>query len=337
MRSKFLLIILLISCFVFVAAPRADTVQALGTFYIRADGSVDPPTPLIQRNGDVYTLTGNINSSSSGIVIERNNTILEGNGYTLQGTGRGNGIQLTSRTNVTVQNLQIKAFDSGISFGFSSNNSISRNTIKNNFYGIALTSSSNYNSIDGNNATTNDFCGIFLGSSSSYGSVYGNNVTANNGYGILLDSSSYNTVSGNNVANNYDGIWLGASSNNSIFGNNIIANNRGVHLMVSPHNEFYHNNFINNTQQVSSQNLTNAWDDGSMGNYWSDYQTKYPTATPVGNIWDTPYVIDANNTDHYPLVNQYVIPEFPSFLIVPLFMPTTLLTMVLYRKKHKTD
>jgi hypothetical protein len=110
-----------------------------------------------------------------------------------------------------------------------------------------------------------------------------------------------------------------------------------VHLMVSPHNEFYHNNFINNTQQVSSQNLTNAWDDGSMGNYWSDYQTKYPTATPVGNIWDTPYVIDANNTDHYPLVNQYVIPEFPSFLIVPLFMPTTLLTMVLYRKKHKTD
>jgi hypothetical protein len=32
-----------------------------------------------------------------------------------------------------------------------------------------------------------------------------------------------------------------------------------------------------------------------------------------------------------------VIPEFPTFLVVPLFMSTTLLAMVFYRRKHKAD
>ena len=35
-------------------------VKASGTIYIRADGSIDPPTAPIQRDGDVYTFTNNI-------------------------------------------------------------------------------------------------------------------------------------------------------------------------------------------------------------------------------------------------------------------------------------
>jgi hypothetical protein len=61
--------------------------------------------------------------------------------------------------------------------------------------------------------------------------------------------------------------------------------------------------------QVQSDGSPNIWDDGypSGGNYWSDYSTKYPSATEVDNsgIWNTPYVIDANNTDHYPLMRLY--------------------------------
>jgi hypothetical protein len=53
-------------------------------------------------------------------------------------------------------------------------------------------------------------------------------------------------------------------------------------------------------------NSTNTWDDGypSGGNYWSNYQTTYPNAAEKGSsgIWNTPYVIDANNTDRYPLM-----------------------------------
>ena len=43
-------------------------------------------------------------------------------------------------------------------------------------------------------------------------------------------------------------------------------------------------------------------------------------------MWDAPYEIDADNIDHYPIV-----PEFPSFLILPLFMIATLLAVIVYR------
>ena len=37
-------------------------VKASGTIYIRADGSIDPPTAPIQRVGDYYTLTGDMHA-----------------------------------------------------------------------------------------------------------------------------------------------------------------------------------------------------------------------------------------------------------------------------------
>lgn len=62
------------------------SVKAGGTIYIKADGSVYPPEAeaLIHRDGDVYTFIADINDS---IVVERDNIIIDGAGYTLQGTG----------------------------------------------------------------------------------------------------------------------------------------------------------------------------------------------------------------------------------------------------------
>jgi hypothetical protein len=82
----------------------------------------------------------------------------------------------------------------------------------------------------------------------------------------------------------------------------------------------------------------NTWDDGTEGNYWCSpqvFQLEHPDAKPIGNIWDTPYEIDANNTDNYPLVNQYVIPEFPIFFILPLFMLAISLAVIVYTRKNK--
>jgi hypothetical protein len=69
-------------------------------------------------------------------------------------------------------------------------------------------------------------------------------------------------------------------------------------------NSIYHNNFVDNGQQFYSYNATNDWDDGypSGGNYWSDYNG---TDANHDGIGDTPYVIDANNIDHYPLVGMF--------------------------------
>jgi hypothetical protein len=47
----------------------------------------------------------------------------------------------------------------------------------------------------------------------------------------------------------------------------------------------------------------NVWDNGTVGNYWSDYQTKYPEAEEIDNsgIENIPYVVYTGNIDHYPL------------------------------------
>jgi parallel beta-helix repeat protein len=190
-----------------------------------------------------------------------------------------------------------------------------RNMMITNFSdGIQLASSSN-NTLSGNNVANNEF-GIYLDSSSDNNTISNNNITANSQSGIVLDTSSnYNTLSGNNITANIGaGIWLYSSSKNTI----------------------YHNNFNNNTNQVYSYDSTNVWDNGSVGNYWSDYLTRYPNAAQVDSsgVWNAPYVIDANNTDYYPLVGPIgVIPEFQSFLILPLMMMATLLAVIIYKKK----
>jgi nitrous oxidase accessory protein NosD len=105
-------------------------------------------------------------------------------------------------------------------------------------------------------------------------------------------------------------------------------------LDSSSNNTFYHNSFINNTQHVHIETAghANSWDNGypSGGNYWSDYNG---TEANHDGIGDTPYVIDANNIDNYPLMTQYVIPEYPSIQTTMFFILLTLLTVIIYKKK----
>jgi len=189
-------------------------VKASGTIYIRADGSVDPPTAPIQRNGDVYTFTANI---YDGIVVQRSNIIIDGNGYTLQGWG--DGFTLAGINNTTIKNTNINRFYTGIKLDSSSKNSISGNNITNNWgYGILLQYSSNFNSISANNIT-NNWEGILLDESSN-NSISRNNITNHTDYGIFLVRSSNNDISGNRItANNQGGIYCGASNFNSMVGN----------------------------------------------------------------------------------------------------------------------
>jgi parallel beta-helix repeat protein len=116
------------------------------------------------------------------------------------------------------------------------------------------------------------------------------------------------------ATNNKEGIWLAHSSeHNSIKGNTITSNSyEGILLDSSSDNSICHNNFVNNTHQVYyiAAPVANFWDDGypSGGNYWSDYVARYPNAIEIDalGIWNVPYVIDANNTDHYPFTKLYI-------------------------------
>jgi len=359
MSGKFVYLAVLVIVFMGVSglAINVQDVEASGTIYIRADGSVEG-TDKILRSGDIYTFADNINDS---IVVEKDDIVIDGAGYTVQGTGAwgSSGIYLWDRSNVTIKNMEIKGFDDGIYLGLhsgyntvsgntliendydgiylygSSNNIISGNTITNNndhgiyfrwssnniIYGNTITNNddgiyfyslSNNNSISGNIITNNNDCGIyFYPYENNNNSFFGNTVT-NNSRGIFLSSSSNNTIiSGNTIRNNEDAICL-PSYNNSVLGNTITNNGRGISILYSSNNVIYNNNFVDNTQQVydyswdnpNYPSSVNVWDfDYPLGgNYWSNYTDVDSDHDGIG---DSEHVIDANNSDHHPLMGMF--------------------------------
>jgi len=308
--------------------------KASGTIYIRADGSVEPLTaPISNLNNVIFTFTDNI---SDPIVIERDNIVVDGDGHAIQGIGTGTGIDLSYRSNVTLKNLVITQFDFGIYLNHSASCAIVGNIMmENNFEAIRLYESLN-NNITSNDITATDYDGIVLYGSSD-NKIDENNLTDNYD-GIRLYESSKNDITENIVTNNYYGIFLAFSSDNSIFHNNVTTNdgngvsltwssseNRivenhieanewcGIYLNASSNNMVCHNSFVDNAQQISVNDSASLLDDGypSGGNYWSNYTGvdvkcgSYQNETGSDGVGDTPYIIDANNTDHYPLMGMF--------------------------------
>ena len=94
----------------FVSFPQIQVVKAQSnTIYIRADGIVEG-THKIQREGNVYTLLGNITlerlPDGDGIYVEKDNIVLDGAGFTIHSDTRG--IVLSERNNVTVKNVKME-------------------------------------------------------------------------------------------------------------------------------------------------------------------------------------------------------------------------------------
>ena len=343
--SGIMLTVLLIG--MLTSAFNIQPVKASGTIYIRADGSIDPPTaPISTTDNIVYTFADNISDS---IVVERDNIVVDGAGYTVQGGGTGAGIDLSYRNNVSVKNVKVAGFATGIYLYHSNGNFLSRNNISENVLAMILYSSAG-NTLSNNSITETIDCCIIL-THSSYNNIVSGNVVANSGgdainlykstsnlvygnvifncsFGIYLREedqrniisnntiigcgtyglgvvyrSSNNTLSGNSIINNAEGVFLGGAWDNVIFGNSIVNNSYGIYFGENVYdNRFYHNNLIDNSLQAYIfEPQINIWDDGypSGGNYWSDYTGVDSDGDGIG---DTPYVIDANNTDPYPLM-----------------------------------
>jgi parallel beta-helix repeat protein len=283
--------------------------MASGTICIKADGSVDPPTaPISSLDNITYTFTDDISDS---IVVERNNIIIDGDGHTLQGSGSGNGFYLNSTNNVIIKRTNIEDFEIGILLEFAFGSGIFENTMTNNSHsGIFLIASEN-NSISGN-IVTNNWIGVGFEIEVNHNSIVGNKITNNGADGIFInDQSNYNIVIENYVADNAGGIYIGP--------------------LPCSGNLIFHNNFIDNVNHqaivTSTEPSINTWDDGypSGGNYWSDYTSRYPSAQEIDSsgIWDTPYNIDEDNQDNYPLIEPWGPPPSGITAIVD-FNPNTL-------------
>jgi len=127
------------------------------------------------------------------------------------------------------------------------------------------------------------------------------------GGGIYITDSNRNNIINNTITNTQYGINLRNSTDNTIIGNTIIENDVGIQFLdnYSNNSTIYHNNFTDNGWQVNSfAPSNNTWDNGypSGGNYWSNYTGVDSDQDGIG---DTSHVIDANNTDNYPLMGMF--------------------------------
>jgi len=301
--------------------------------------------PLIRRYGSIR----NLNTSRAYLTIQSainapetldGHTIFVEEGTYYENVVINKSISLIGENNVTTTiDGNITATVVAVTAG---NVTVSQFTIRNGadrYAGISL--SSNGNNVN-DNIIWNNSCGIRLEHYSAYNIIAGNSIMDNlngisgelwsdtriirntlkdNLLGIWIGPySNRNTIAFNIIRNHWsEGISMWQSSHNIIIGNNITDNNQGGHwsgivVGFSSYNQFFHNNIANKGKQIDVQGeVANTWDNGypAGGNYWSDYEERYPNATEIdgSGIWDTPYIIDENNQDNYPLMSPWGLVE----------------------------
>jgi len=277
----------------------AQWVRVSGNIYITTYGVFPPTAPISTVDNITYTLTGDINDS---IVVQGDNIILDGNGFTVDGANNSgkHGIDVTDCDNVTVKNLKVTRWDYGIwvdSSSFPSNNTILNNSVTEcNWMAITMKQSTQ-STISGNNLTDNNY-GIWVQNSFSDTVSY-NTITGSTSCALYVDHYAHHNVFTGNVLKGKDivDLYIAPYSHDNTITENTI--NNVLYINSSPNNTFWNNSIGHVTNY---EGYANIWDNGEEGNYYSEYVMNYPNASEIdaSSIWNTPYIIDANNQDKHP-------------------------------------
>ena len=186
-------------------------------------------------------------TTSQILIIGADNIVIDCTNHKLTGNTANVGIDLSSRTNVTIKNCIINNTNYGIYLWSSSNNNLTNNTAYNNSNGIRLESNSNYNNLTNNTAYNNSNAGIRIEYSNTTTII--NNSFYNNKYdGIFLVYANNNTLNNNTAYNNSEGIYLFESSNNTLTNNTAYNSTYGILIQQSSNN----NTLTNNTAYNNS-------------------------------------------------------------------------------------
>jgi Periplasmic copper-binding protein (NosD) len=179
-----------------------------------------------------------------------------------------------------------------------SNNTIMQNRITGSIRGIEIEGSfnlisdnriesllpMNLNKASSNTITKNNI----TGPSSSY-SLPEQNSTGNEGITLLVDCSN-NLISQNNLTGFInEAIRMVFGSNNTVYANYMANNQIAIELDEAVNNTFYGNTFKADSLKIAVYTKNdNFWDNGTMGNYWDNYNGTDINGDGIG---DSPYTI----------------------------------------------
>ena len=284
-------------------------------------------------------------------------------------SAHGNGIQVISN----VMDIYPTGVELVGSFGTIENNTVtssmgayisvsgSNNSISGNIVSNYIELKGSFNLVKGNsvgrinletadsNTISKNYCSLLDLRGCSYNNVFGNITEGSGLWGILMGEGHDNIFHGNNITN----LEYGSGRYGVALGGN--------RYVLSENNTFYHNNFINNSRGVGwnwdLNGTKNSWDTGKEGNYWDDERTSAThrawndynvTDDNKDGINDTPYVINDDNVDRYPLMFPFdiendtvVLPpqeHFPTLLVAAVSVAIAALVaagILVYFRKRK--
>ncbi len=239
------------------------------------------------------------------------------------------GIQMAFVNDVAIVDTNVSESTFGIQFVYSSDLTLESNDVWNHGIGILVWYSSH--AIIANNSVKTDRPESFQWGQgvypfrSSHIVISGNEISRS-GEAIYVQRSGNVTILHNELHwNGGEGVRSWVSENVTVERNNISNNGLGIRLFYSDRYRIFHNNIVNNAIQARDDEADNLWDDDypSGGNYWSDYTGVDNCSGPnqdvcpdPDGIGDTPYVIDADSQDRYPLMYPIgtVFPRPPRIL-----------------------
>jgi len=146
----------------------------------------------------------------------------------------------------------------------------------------------------------------------SYNSIFQNQLTQGI-MGVFLAGSPWNSLQLNTFEYILSyGLWLYLAANNNTITNNTFRNcsNYALYIPSTPgfseSNAIYYNYFYNNnvpSKQTLDDGNFNQWDNGALGNYWSDYSGIDKNDNGIG---DTAMSISGAivNQDYFPIWND---------------------------------
>lgn len=291
--KKFALVLLLTFFCVLVSIPYFPVLEANPTsmihpmpepaFIIRTDGSIEPSTAPLRRDDDIYTLTDNIVGHT--IIVERNNIVLDGGGYSLKGNGFSSdnsygqehlnaGLFLMNRQGVTVRNMKISGFYDAVYLfsylgGSSDGNHLENNILTDNYYGIYMFNSQ-LNVLRNNQMKNNirNLCiidniqvrpapsNLYVNDIDSSNTVdgkpviywinkHGETIPSNAGYVALIDCTDI-VVKNLELSHNGQGILLSSTPNLQITQNHITNTDSGIFVHKSSNVSVTENNLESN-------------------------------------------------------------------------------------------